>query len=66
MIFFNYFKNQNFTFYIITFFVINLIIVVLGIVLSFIYLCIKNIECNVLNSYELKKNNKNEKKTFKQ
>ena len=62
MIFFNYFKNQNFTFYIITFFIFNLIIVVLGIVLSFIYLCIKDIEYNVLNSYELKKNNKNEKK----
>ncbi len=62
MIFFNYFKNQNFTFYIITFFVFNLIIVVLGIVLSFIYICIKNIECNVLNSYELKKNNENETK----
>ena len=58
MDFLNYFKNQNFIFYIITFLIFNLIVGVLGIVLYTFYLCIKNIEENMLNENELEQKKK--------
>lgn len=58
MDFLNYFKNQNFIFYIITFLIFNLIVGVLGIVLNTFYLCIKNIEENMLNENELEQKKK--------